>query len=625
MKLLSWILGIFATLFISLFIIGFTPFGNSLLQPIIEEKIKEQTKLDSKLKIFSLSMSDFKIILELNTNNIIILKGNYSLFTQAFDIVYEVKLDELKSLKPLSGVALRRSFFTSGSIKGDVAYIEVNGISDVASSDTSYHVELNNFNSTSIIAKINGADLSTLLDIAAQSSYASGDINLDLNFKNITPHELDGYILLETNDGKVNTKLMKKDFNITLPQTAFSMNLDAKLKGDNIDYIYTLNSNLAKLSSSGIVTPEPLKTDIKYGVDIKELAVLKPITNASFQGVFKTSGTIKGSKSNMLVNGKSNIGASKTTYKIDLKEFEPQSVIANIKGAKVHKLLYMLGQPNLVSANLDVDVKLTSLNPKNLAGYIDINIKKGLINSKVMKKNYKVHIPKTTFKSKTHVQLNGKKVDYKIDFNSNLVKLNSIGHIVPEIMAMDLKYGVDIKELAVLKPITGADIRGKFKIDGKLKGDKKKLTVDGYSNFASSSTSFIAILKDFEPSSIKVKIKDLKLSKISYMIKQPHYTNGVFSINADITDARSSKLKGLITTNIKKGLLDSKYITKVYKFKTKMPRTTFKMNTYTTLNGDIIDTKIDFDSTLANFYIKRATMNLKDASLLSDFMVKVHP
>ena len=52
---------------------------------------------------------------------------------------------------------------------------------------------------------------------------------------------------------------MKNDFNVTIPKTVFAMNLDAKLKGDDIDYSYEFLSTLVKLTSLGKVTPTPLK------------------------------------------------------------------------------------------------------------------------------------------------------------------------------------------------------------------------------------------------------------------------------------------------------------------------------------------------------------------------------
>ncbi len=448
MKYLAWFGGIFVSVLALVYVVAFTGFGNSLLKPIIEEKIQEETKLESKLTTFSLSMSDFEILLELNKNNTILVKGNYSLFSQSFNIAYKVDLQELKTLKALTKTQLQSSFATEGTVVGDMDFLTVEGKSDVVKSATTYHVELTEFNPTSIIAKVKNADLKSLLYLGGQKEYASATINLDVNFKNITPHELDGNILLTTKEGSLNSRVMKKDFNISIPSTAFNMNLKAVLAGDSADYMYILNSNLAKVSSSGKVNPEPLSLDIKYGVDIKELAVLKPMTNA--------------------------------------------------------------------------------------------------------------------------------------------------------------------------------DIRGPLRLSGSAKGDKEKLLVDGVSDIAASNTTFSAILKEFQPRSVKASIKNMKLQNVLYMVKQPHYTDGYFSLSADISDARAKSLQGIVTTRVKEGLLNSKFLTKEYEFKSKMPVTRYTLKTETKLDGNIANTKVDLLSNLANLNIKEAKLDLSDASIVSDYLVKVH-
>ena len=447
MKYLAWLGGIIVTLLVVVYVMVFTSIGNGIVQPIVEEKIQAQTKLDSKLSTFSLSMSDFSIVLEINKENIIYVDGTYSLFSQSFNINYKVKMDKVESLKSLTNAPARGIFHTQGTVKGDMSFIEVDGISDVANSDTTYHVELTDLNPTSIIAKIKDAKLASLLYLGGQSAYAVADLNLDINFKNIKPHQLDGNIELATTNGKIDKKIMKKDFEVNLPNTSFNMNLKATLKGDDLDYIYALKSNLVKIKSSGKVIPEPLQ--------------------------------------------------------------------------------------------------------------------------------------------------------------------------------MDIDYNVNIKELAVLKPITGADVRGSFRLDGKVKGSKEKLVVDGKSDFASSDTKFEAILKDFAPASVKATMKNLKLSKVLYMVKQPHYADGIFSLDVDITDAKMGQLKGVVNSSIKKGLLDSKYMTKAYEFKTRMPKTTFKLKTNSVLAGNIVDTKVDLDSSLANFDIKRARFDVSKGSLVSDYLANI--
>jgi len=448
MKYFTWFAGVLATVLMAVYVVAFTTFGNGLLQPIIQDKIREETKLDSNLKTFSLSPSEFEIFLELNSNNNIHIKGNYSLFSQSFNVTYLVSLEELKTLKTVTQTQLQSSFYTDGTVVGDMEFVTVEGKSDVAKSVTTYHVELTEFNPTSIIANIKNADLTALLYMVNQKPYAAAKINLDVDFKNIKAHQLDGSISLLTQDGKLNSGVMKKDFNISIPETAFNMNLNAKLKGDDLAYKYLLNSNLAKITSSGKVTPEPL--------------------------------------------------------------------------------------------------------------------------------------------------------------------------------AVDVKYGINVEELAVLKPLSGADVRGALHLNGDVKGDKAKMVVNGKSDFAASDTSFTAILQDFQPANIKASIKNMQLQKVLYIVKQPHFADALFSLDADISDARSGKLKGKINTNIKQGLVDSAYMTKVYEFKSMMPTTTFSATTATTLNGNIIDTKVDVLSNLANLNINKASFDIGDTSLKSDYQVKVH-
>ncbi|NPA60590.1 MAG: hypothetical protein GXO30_09065, partial [Epsilonproteobacteria bacterium] len=368
MKFLAWIFGILMSIVVGVYVMAFTSVGNSILKPMIEEQIKAQTKLDSKLNTFNLNMSNFEIALELNKNNTISLHGDYSIFSQSFDIDYEVKLNELKTLKSLTNVDLRKSFFTKGNVKGDMALINVNGISDLAKSETTYKVELTNLNPTSIIAKVSHLNLETLLDMGVQKHYASADINLDVNFKSIKTHALDGDIVLDTLNGKLNPKIMKSDFNVTIPKTDFTMNLDAKLKGDDVNYNYKLLSNLFKIKSNGLVTPEPLKVDAKYALDVKELAVLKPITGADVRGNFKLNGNIKGTKSKMIIDGNSDVASSDTKFIATLKEFAPASVKATIKNLKLQKVLYMVKQPHYTDGKLNLVADITDARTTSLKG-----------------------------------------------------------------------------------------------------------------------------------------------------------------------------------------------------------------------------------------------------------------
>ncbi|MDD5373397.1 MAG: hypothetical protein PHO62_08235 [Sulfurimonas sp.] len=358
MKYLAWIGGILLIFTATVYGVLFTPFGNGLIKPIAESKIREQTKLDSKLTKFSLTSRNFEIILELNSNNTIKIEGDYSLFSRAFELSYEAGFQKLESLEPFTLTALRGTLYTNGTVKGNMAFMKVDGKSDIGDSHTAYYVELTDLNPTSIVAKMKDAKLSSLLYTVAKNPYATADMDLEINFKNINPHTMDGDIVLKSKNGIIDPKYMKSDFNVTIPKTSFSMNLDAKLKGDNVDYNYNFASNLFKIATSGRVVPEPLKADIKYSLNIQELEALKPITGTDIRGSLKLEGEAKGDKERLTVSGISDLASSDTVFEAILKDFELASLRAKIETLKIEKLLFMLKQPHYMDGLLFMNVEI---------------------------------------------------------------------------------------------------------------------------------------------------------------------------------------------------------------------------------------------------------------------------
>jgi hypothetical protein len=475
MKIISWLLGIVVSVFVLVYVVAFTGFGNSLLAPIIEKKIQEQTKLPSRLEQFHLSMDDFKILLSLNQNNTVALQGSYSLFAQSFNIEYAIKLEELKTLKQLTQTQLQSSFHTDGKVVGDMAFLKIDGESDLAKSNTSYHVELTDLNPTSIIASVDQLDLNALLFMLNQKAYASAKVNVNVNFKDITPHHLNGKITLLTKEGKLNAAVMQKDFGVTMPTTAFSMNLLANLQGDNVEYKYMLHSNLAQISSSGVVVPQPLKTDIKYGIDIKELAVLKPLSGADIRGPLRLSGTLKGTKAKLIVDGKTNIAASKTNFSALLKEFQPATLNATISGLKLQKLLYMLKQPHYADGTLNLKVDMSSLDSNNLQGELISSITQGVLDTPYLTKQYefKSMMPHTSFSTKTVSKIDKNRVDTKLSIHSTLADLsvkNAQFNIKDASLTSD--YKAKIKDLNKLFFVTQRALKGSIVANGTIKKSK---------------------------------------------------------------------------------------------------------------------------------------------------------
>ena len=607
MKYLAWFGGFLFSVIAIIYVVAFTPFGNGLLKPTIESKIQEQTKLESKLTIFSLSMSEVDILLELSKSNTVSIKGEYSLFSQNIDILYAVEMKAVEELKSLTNAKLKGKVFTNGTIKGDTAFINIDGVSDIAKSDTSYHIELTELNPTSIIAQVKKADLKSLLELGGQKPYASADIDLDVNFKNITPHALDGDILLQTHKGKIDTQLMKSDFNVTIPSTAFNMNLDAKLKGDDVNYEYKLNSNLANITSSGIVTPQPLALDVKYGVNVEELAVLKPITTADVRGAFKLDGTAKGTKESLKVNGKSDVASSETAFNIMLKDFKPATINVTVKHLKLQKLLYMVKQPHYTDGNLFVDVAISDAKSKTLKGTIVSRVENGLLDSAYLTKTYefKSKMPKTTFNMKTTTKLNGNLVDSKLDLNSNLATLDikqARFNMTDSSVVTD--YLVNVPSLDELFFVSQRHLRGGISANGEFK-KAKDLDLTIHSNIAGGNIDAKLHNDDFH-----ADLKSIQTLDALHILIYPK----VFKSSLVGTlDYNLLKEKGVMKADIVEGeFTKNQMLTLIKQYAhTDLYKERFKGNLKADINKENIVASFDLKSNISSIQTKNTKLNSK--------------
>lgn len=624
---MRWIIGIVSiilVLFAALYALLFTSAGNNLLRPVIENKINETLPLQSRLETFMLDTDSFEVSLLLTPENRVNAAGNFSLFTQAFRIVYDVRFDQLEALKPVTETVFYGRLHTKGEAEGDLENVKITGSSNVADSETDYTLTLADMKPQSVKASVRHAAVETLLAMVGKAAYAEARLDLDADMRDLNPEQPEGDVAVKLADGKVDPALMLRDFNVTLPKTTFTMNGTAGLRGKSIRYNADFDSNLANVTSAGLVSPDPLQADLAYNVDFRELALLAPLTNAPLRGPLRLKGTVKGDEALLNIDGTSDIAASDTAYHVTMKQKKPSEVIASVKNAKLEKLLYMLGKPDYASAKLNADVKLHDLDPKNLQGNAVIALKDGKMNAGVMQRDFNVTIPKQTrFTLDAKAQLKGKSVDYQTDLNSNLAKIGSGGTVIPETMAMDLDYALDIAKLEALKPVTNAPLRGPLRINGTVKGDKSLLHVKGTSDLAKSKTRFHAQLKDFAPKSVEADIRSLDLSRLLYMVEQPAYLKqGTLDVAVRIPNAADGALDGTVTTAIKAAEISGKVVAEQFDFK-HQPKITFETKSRSVLKGDRIDSSLDVNSNAADLKIASAVYDLGKQKLTSDYRVDI--
>jgi len=419
------------------------------------------------------SQIDYVAKLESNLAHFI-SKGKVTPDPLEMDLTYAINAKELALFKPITNAPFRGPLATKGTIRGDQKQMRILGDSNIAGSKTTYDVVLQELKPQRVLAKIERAKLAKLLYIAGEPAYADGDLNIDLTLTDLDPENLKGHANVKLSQGQFNSQVLKKAYDITLPETSFTYNLDAKLNGKQINYDTVFASNLAKIDSNGTIIPKTVGLDLDYRLAIKKLELLKPITNAPLQGALNLNGTVKGDKKSLTVTGQSDLAKSETTFEAQLTEFSPKSIQAKIKDLKLAGALYMVSQPHYADGVLNVDVDISDASAGKLKGSINLVLSKGIVDGKVVSKAFAFKpMSRTTFSAKTTTKLNGDKIDTKADITSSLAKVTikqARMDLGKELFTSD--YKADIPDLDKLYFVTERHLKGGITVTGDLKKGK---------------------------------------------------------------------------------------------------------------------------------------------------------
>lgn len=599
MKIITGFFTFVLTLLSAIYIVLFTQVGNNFLKPYIESAIQKQTHLPSRVQKFSLRFDSLEILLFLNKNNSFSLNANFSLSSQSFNAAYRVKFNDLATLSPITKQELQGELHTQGTIVGAIDSFDVDGVSNVASSKSKYHLMLEDFVPSSIVATVSNLDLAELLYITKNKAYMNADLNLNINFKDIRTHKLDGVVKLTTDKGFFNTKVMREDFNITIPnQTVFALGVDAILSGDDIDYTYILNSNLAKISSKGKVTPEPFSINATFGMYVKELALLKPMSGLDVRGDIKLKGSVEGNENKLIVDAKTDFAKSKTTLQLILANFKLKSLNADVKGLKIQKALYMLKLPHYSDGSMNVKAMISDANLKHLRGKIRTTIKQGEIDTKYLSKEFAFNsaMPSTHYSMIAWTKLHDDFADTKIDINSNLVDINT-EHLRYNLSDSSLvsDYIVKIKDLQKLYFLTSRNLKGKILAKGKV---KKSQDLDFTMNSKLAGGDINVHLHNDD---LKAKFYALESLEILDILKYPQLF--------------TSKIDGVLEYNLAHSKGDFRAKLSEGRFKQNQPFDLTKKYAHIDLykenfSGDL-DAKINASKILASLFLKSNVSSIK--------------
>lgn len=359
--------------------------------------------------------------------------------------------------------------------------------------------------------------------------------------------------------------------------------------------------------------------DVALKVDARDIAVLGELVDTPLQGSFVINTTAKGSLEHLEVNTTSDIAKSFTDIRITLQDFTPTAILANIKDAQIKEFLAMAGIKPYASGSLSLEADIKGDKDMNFNGNALLQITQGLVDSTLIKKDFEIDVPKTTFVTTLNALFDMDKLNHDFSFNGNIGNIHSSGQTLLKTLSTNTSYAVNLSDLSAFTPLVGMPIRGSFETKGEVKGNTESLEIKGSSNLASSNTSYEAVLKNLAPDTIKAKVSNLQLDTLLWMIYMPRYADMRLNLNAVVSELD----KGINTqTDMKLSGTTNNAVMKK-EFDLDMPNTKFNLTSNVSLNKGIGEANSKLDSDIANLELSKTQINLKDSSFTIPYIATI--
>lgn len=612
MKKLFFTLSVIVILILSsIYGVLFTKYGNNVVASYIEDKVNTGQQ-DVKLKVndFTLTLTHLNFDAWINDNSEINISGDLSLFKKSVDLKYDIKVNDLATLKNLTKQEFKGPLFTSGIFIGNDQEAIIQGTSDVAKSQTKYYFNLENYEPRNINIQVKNAKIEDLLTLLNKPTYIKGDLNILADIKNANISKLDGMIVSKIVNAKINNEIVNKEFNQTLQAPiSFQSDINAILTPNKAEVKSNLISSIAEIFMNRTIidlSTNDFKTD--YKIDVKNLNKLEGIIAKKLNGEFLTNGSLKAFDKTIQIEGSSSVLEGITKYNAEFKDSKISNIKFAIESAKLEKLLQIINEPIYATGDLNIEGDIKNANLDKLDGMINSRITNGLIINEVANTIFKQNlIEKLNFDLSVGTNLLPNQAVSKTSLETtigNLTTQNSVYDLKEN--AFNSDYLLNIPELDKLKDIVKMSLKGKLDMSGEFSSKENSILLNGKSDTLGGIFDF-----DLKNDKLNASLKNINIQELSSMLDY----SKIFDSKANFTlDYDLLTQKGNLLGNLSNGhLLENSFVSLVDQLVkvdlTKELYETFDINTQ--INNRILTSNLIMKSQNTQLQIKDSILDLE--------------
>ncbi len=513
-KIILAIAVVILLIFSTLYFLLFTQPGNNIIKPAVESRINESLGTNMKLVQFTLRPSFINILLSTPYGSTISLKGNFNILLKGINANYRLNVTANEKALIFKGYRIKGPFWVTGHIKGLLKKVIVTkGKSNFADAKINYTITLLKGKPYSVLANISHLKLSRVFEIMNMDKLANGQLEANIKLTSFKKNALKGIALIYLFNGKLDAKNIKKRFGIEIPPALFTSKAKVTLNSSIVSFKTDLNSGVANATVDGVFNQKNNTINASYEIKLKNLALLSPVVHMPLKGSLNTKGTIKGSPENLIIKGYTNIANSDTKYRILISKKEAKTVIFSAKQLQLSRLLYMLDKPIYAKGSASATGTIKLKKHEKISGNIMLNIQKGMIIGKTIKRLYKINTPDTPFSFSSKARIKESKAFADLLLNSPIARFSS-NDLQFDIKRakLNMHYLLTLPDLGKLSFITGRKLKGSIKANGLIKFNKT-LTLTAHSNTLGGKVDI-----DLTNNVIRGKANSIRVVKLTEML-----------------------------------------------------------------------------------------------------------
>ena len=392
------------------------------------------------------------------------------------------------------------------------------------------------------------------------------------------------------------------------------------LKTDFIDLEIVINKD-SKLIINGNFNIFKKTANVEYTIDAKDLQT--PYVN--IDGRLHVKGNIKGEIDNFQVYGTGKALNSKINFLTHIQNKKVKAVKLDAKNIKIENILAFFKKPIYSRGMIDIDVDVKPKENNNFFGEGDVIIHYGTLNTTLLEKDFGLKLDRTvTFRGTIKSTIYGTKIHAKTEIFSNVAKIEA------QNSQYDLKKEVFYSDYVIRIPALSAfvkSLQGNITLDGNIQKTKEDFSFDINSKILGGTLRAV-VFND----TLKVDVKNIKLPRLSKMLKQPKYSEGKLEFSLNMQDTKDDSRDGKLVLHVENGTLHVKELMQTKKddkINYKLSLISNIKHNYASIDSQLISDVLQLDILKSNYDFKNNTTqgqyNLNVADLNNLYFLTERP